>query len=840
MKMGKLRNAVESFFIYLATLIIRFRWLVIIASLAIVVLLASNLRFMTYDMSTEAFLHEEDPSIKEYNAFREQFGRDEMIVLMVSPENVFELEFLEKLREFHYELEDNVPYLDEITSLVNARLTRGTEGALIVEDLLEDFPETEEDIERLKKRVLNNPMYRNLLVSEDGTLTTIVIRSQAYSPGNDGTSEVEFDSLDSGFEFQDTGFDSSETGFDSPSTGFGSPDINSEAPEKGNDSSVSGERIPLTNAENSEMVSVIRELMKEYNSDDFPVYISGSPVITDYLKRAMQKDMMRFTTIAILTIATLLFLLFRRLSGVALPLLTVLLSVISTFSLMALTGTPLKLPHVILPSFLLAIGIGASVHLMAIFYKFYKEGDKTSAIKTALGHSGLPITMTGLTTSVGLASFARAKLAPIAELGQFASIGVLISLLFTLLLVPALIYVIPVKPVEGADKEGKRNTMDRVLQRCGDFAVDNRLVVVVFAILLAAFSIAGIFRLEVTHHVLQWFPEDSEIRQNTELIDEKMKGTLAVEVVIDTREENGLYEPAILKKIEHLGDRLMNYESEQKNMFVGKTLSLADMLKEINQALNENKEEYYRIPDDQRLIAQEFLLFENSGADDLEDMVDSLFSITHLTAKVPWNDSVAYIDFNNYLVNAVDETFGDEVDITITGIIKIMMDTIIAMMQSTIESYAVAVIVITILMILLIGNIKMGFLSMIPNLTPIIITLGLMGWLNIKLDMFSMLIGSIAIGLAVDDTIHFFHNFRRYYDKTGDVKRAVENTLTTAGRAMLVTTLVLATGFWIFMAATMQNLFYFGLLTGITLVFAFLADLIIAPALLAIVTRDKE
>jgi hypothetical protein len=133
----------------------------------------------------------------------------------------------------------------------------------------------------------------------------------------------------------------------------------------------------------------------------------------------------------------------------------------------------------------------------------------------------------------------------------------------------------------------------------------------------------------------------------------------------------------------------------------------------------------------------------------------------------------------------------------------------------------------------------MGMLSMVPNLTPIILTLGFMGWFGINLDMFSMLIGSIAIGLAVDDTIHFFHNFKKQYDMTGNVKIAVENTLSTTGLAMLTTTIVLTTGFWLFMFATLQNLFLFGFLTGMTLVFAFLADVIIAPALLAIVTRNK-
>jgi hypothetical protein len=150
------------------------------------------------------------------------------------------------------------------------------------------------------------------------------------------------------------------------------------------------------------------------------------------------------------------------------------------------------------------------------------------------------------------------------------------------------------------------------------------------------------------------------------------------------------------------------------------------------------------------------------------------------------------------------------------------------------ESYIIAGCVITIMMILLVGSLKIGLVSMFPNLLPIVITLGVMGWFGFPLDMFSMMIGSIAIGLAVDDTIHFMHNFRRYYSDSGDVGDAVQKTLHTAGRAMLVTSVVLSLGFFIYLFASMNNLFYFGFLTGLTIILALLADFFLAPALMVL------
>jgi predicted RND superfamily exporter protein len=153
------------------------------------------------------------------------------------------------------------------------------------------------------------------------------------------------------------------------------------------------------------------------------------------------------------------------------------------------------------------------------------------------------------------------------------------------------------------------------------------------------------------------------------------------------------------------------------------------------------------------------------------------------------------------------------------------------------KSYTIALIVITVLMVLLIGKLRIGMLSMIPNLFPICLTLGIMGWFKVPMDLFTMLVGSIAIGLAVDDTIHFMHNFRRYFEESGDAVLAVQETLHTAGRAMLITSCVLSIGFFIFMFASLNNLYNFGWLTGFTIITALLADYFIAPALMVLVHR---
>jgi predicted RND superfamily exporter protein len=553
----------------------------------------------------------------------------------------------------------------------------------------------------------------------------------------------------------------------------------------------------------------------------------------------MLRDVSWFIRLVLLTIGICLFLLFRRLTGVLLPLLIVVFSVLSTVGLMAIFHVPFKLPTAILPSFLLAVGVGAAVHLLAIFYQdFQRTGDKKGAICHALGHSGLAIVMTSVTTAAGLASFSASEIAPLADLGVFASLGVIASLVYTIILLPALLSIIPIKVKKTASEKSQRLIIDRILSATAHFSTSHPKSITLVSFGLIVLSILGASRLTFSHHVIGWLPEGIPVRLSTEKIDQELKGTIALEVLVDTERENGLYDVEILNKLDALPEALKTLQGD--GFFVGKATSIADILKEIHQALNENRSEFYKVPQDPRVIPQEFLLFENSGTDDLEEIVDSQFSRTRVTIQAPWLDFMKYQPFILEIEDRFMKTFGERVKITMTGMMTIGGRTIHAAIHSMKESYIIAGCVITILMILLVGSLKVGFVSMFPNLLPIVITLGFMGWIGLPLEMFSMLVGSIAIGLAVDDTIHFMHNFRRYYSESGDVEDAVQQTLHTAGRAMLVTSVVLSLGFFIYMFASMNNLFYFGLLTGMTIILALLSDFFLAPALMALIHRPAR
>ena len=802
--MAGIRNRLEKRLEKLARTIFRHRLKSILCMMVIVTAFISQVPKITLDFSTEGFLHKNDPSLLTYNAFRDQFGRDEVVIIAMEPPQIFNIEFFTWLKILQEDIEENVPYLDDVTSMINARNTRGNEDELIVEDLLETFPTDATAMASLKQRVVSNPMYKNLLISEDSSITAMVIKTQNYSSIGKETDVL------AGFEE----YGSDDTGIEDlqPAT-----------------------RVYLSNEENSAIIMAIQSVLEKHARDDTKIYLAGSPAVTHSLKASMMRDMRKFVILAVLTIAVFLFVMFHRISGVVLPLVVVVCSLLSTIGLMAFFGTPIKLPTQILPSFLLAVCVGASVHILAIFFhRLQATGDKEASIAYALGHSGLACVMTHITTAAGLLSFSTARIAPIADIGLYASFGIMIALVYTLVLLPALLAVLPLKQRRSRASGNQLTAMDRSMQWVARFSTQRPVFILVVAFLIIAMSIPMILRIRFSHDVLRWFPENNVVRMATEQIDRKMRGTVNLEIIIDTGKENGLYDPLILKRLEKAAAHIETLDYGE--VFAGKAWSLVEILKEINQALNENRAVYYRIPQNRDVIAQEFLLFENSGSDDLEDMVDSQFSMARFTVKAPFTDALKYQRLMKDVGLYFDETF-PEVTLQITGMMPLLFRTVSNVIVSMAMSYIIAFIIITLLMILLIGRFRIGLLSMIPNITPILIMLGVMGALSFPMDAFTMMVGSIAIGLAVDDTIHFMHNFRRYYEEKGDPVWAVQETLHTTGRAMLVTTVVLSIGFFIFMFADMKNIFNFGFLTGITIIMALLSDYFIAPALMVLANK---
>jgi uncharacterized protein len=793
---------VENAFRSLARLVYRHPVLFLSVTLFLALGLASQLGKLKVDVSNEGFFHDDSPEIINYEAFREQFGREDILYISVAPPEVFAESFLKRLKQFHSELESTVPHLDEVTSLLNARNTRGELDELIVEDLFEHWPADDAEMTALKQRAMANPFYRDLLLSADGRITAVVVRASPWAEN-----ELEEDVL-GGFDLE------VEAG--SPTT--------------------AGRQF-MSAEENAEFVDSALQVVEKYDSEDFPLAVSGVPVITESVKAGMRRDFGRFVIGSLLVSIVLLSLLFRRFSGTLLPLLVIFLTLFSTLGLMGLTGTAFKVQTQVLPSFLMAVSIAAAVHILSQFYRHFDSGDdRETAIVDAMGHSGAPVLGAGITTAVGMLSFSNAGIAPLADLGVFAGLGILLSLAYTLMLLPALLALLPLRPRPVGP--GTTGIMDWVLGFLAEFSIARSRLIIIACLVGSVVAVWGLSRLVFYHEVLAWFPEDYQVRSDTYLIDRQLNGVQSFELVLDTGVENGLYEPDMLAAMESLGAALT--EMEAGGLKSGKTVSLVDVVKEINLALNAGDPAFYRLPEDRQLVAQELFLFENTGTDDLEDLVDSQFSKARFTVKIPWSDATSMDAYYGQLQAQAREILPPDVQVTVTGISSLYAHIVQLTKTSMIQSYLIAVALISVLMVLFIGDLKLGLLAMIPNLSPILLTLAAMGILGVNLTVFSMFIGSIALGLAVDDTLHFFHGFKRYHEATGDTEEAIRLTFHSTGRALTVTTVALTLGFFIFAFATMEAVKVFGVFTGLALLLALFGDFVLTPALFKELIPDRE
>jgi len=803
--MKKMKKNLEDIFESFANYVCRNKMWIIILTLVTAAGMIYQVPNLKFNGSIEGFLKVGDPDLQAYNEFRHQFGEDGQVIIAIHSPNIFSLHFLKKLKALHEDLEKEVPFMEEITSMVNARNVRGSEGVFIVENLLAEWPQDEKALDALKQRVLSNQIYENLLISKDSYFTTITIKPDRYSQRN-----KKHDIFDQFIKKDDV-----------------------QKILKNKDKSF------LHPVEISQLVKAVNRVVKRHNDSDFKIYCAGSPIVSDNIISMVRKDMPTFTRVCLLLICILLFLLMRRLSLVFLSMLIVGLSLFSTFGLMAFLDRAIKPPTQILLSIIIVAGICDSVHILSVFYRrFDKTGEKEASIIYAVKHCGIPCLFTSLTTSAGLLSFVSSELSPICDLGIFGAIGVTLAMLYTLLLLPPILSLAPIKRRKPKGDTDSITFLDRIIQYLGSFANRHPVKVLMGAApLILMICIMGLGHLRFYHNSLKWLPEDSKIRKDTEKIDKKLKGSINLEVIMDTKTNYGLHNYQILTRLNEATGEIKKLENDE--ITIGKSIVVSDVLREINQALNDNNPEFYKVPDG-LLINQEFLLFENSGSDDLEDFVDSMYRKARFSIRVPWLEAGIYSKFIDRVQKLFNRKFDNKTSFKTTGKMAILAKTSSAVMRSLADSYILCILAVSMLMILVLKSFKLGLLSMIPNILPVFFILGIMGIFRMPFDTFSMLIGAIVLGLIVDDTIHFFHNYKKYYQETNDTDKTIKLTLLRVGRPLLITSIILIIGFSSYTLSSLSNVQDFGIIMGFTVLVALLFDLMITPAILTLIYRAKS
>jgi len=802
---GGLREEVENSFGRWASFVYSKAWTVIVITAVIVFGLATQLPKVEIETTNEGFLHEDDPVRIGYNNFRHQYGRDDKVLFLIEAPDIFDMAFLEKLRDFHRDIEEGTPMLEEVDSLLTARDTSGHGDELHVQGLFEDWPANEEQLAAIRERAIDNPILINTYLSEDQTLTAVMVETQVYSRtlNSDDLSDLT------------GGFDEEET------------------PKE--------DLVFITGDENAEIVKHLVEISEKYDGDGFKIYTTGTPYMAKVTMDIMRHDMGMYTGFCVLIIAVLLTTIYRRSSMVILPLAVSILAMASTIGIMAGMGMRLSNSVQIMPSFLIAVGVGNSVHIFTVFYQAIKRGlNKHDALVYALEHAGLAILMTSLTTAGGLLSFTVSDVKVVYDFGTITPIGVIVTLIFSLVFLPALITVSPINtdPELASRRNPIQEIVSRVLDAFSKYSSGHPLKVLsVWAVLIGGGIFFGL-KAPFSHDPVGWFDEEHPFFIAMEKVGNNFGGTTNLEVLLHSNKVDGFKDPEMLRKLEEIQKFVALYT--QGDIYVTKTMSIVDINKEIHKALHDNSNNYYKLPESKQLIAQELLLFENSGADDLENVIDTEFKSARLTIKMPTVDAVIYPEFEDNLIHGMNEILNGDATIEFTGLLAMMGRVMHNLTFGLAQTYMLAFLVITPLMIILIGSLKMGLLSMIPNLAPIIVTLGVMGIFQMPLDISTLMVGSVALGLAVDDTIHFMHSYQRFYLRHGNNALAIQQTLETTGQALFFTTISLSCAFLVYLFSQMGNLVNFGLLTSFCVSMAFLSDVTLAPALVTMVSKTRK
>jgi uncharacterized protein len=757
-----------------------------LALLGVSIFFLSKVRF---DTSFESFFSRDDPNYAQYLQFRDDFGSDEIAyVLYTVPGNehgAWDLEAMKQIAHLTRTLEKEVPFVKEVTSLANAEFIEGRDDELLIHEVLEPFPATQEELLSIRARVMKKPLLVGTLTSADGRHGAILLDMQKSAV--DQEKDLIFD----------------------PARG---PVPDNLYPEVSSDA--------------------IERILARPEYSGLTFYFTGDVALNTAYNRTTREESAR------LGIGGLLFFFFRRPLGALGPLAVVTMAVVMATAFAGMLGWKLDLMFTMLPLTIITVGVASSVHILTEYTVNYKKmRDKRAAIRKTMLMLGTPCLFTMLTDMAGFGSTNVSSIKSLQHFAWYSSLGVLAAfvLTVTVFLSVLTLFRVPsssVRAVEGDpetdDGQGREKHFSiRVFAALSRFDVRHpwkiTIAWMVFFILLGI----GMTFLKVDSNFLNELSTKLKVRTDTEYVDAVMLGAGGLSYIFDAGEPDAVSDPEFLKRVERFQNRV-----NQETFIIMKTMSIVDLVKDINQAFHNEDTAYYVLPESRELIAQYLLLYEMAGGEKIRDYIASDWQRVNLEVHGKLLTSSVYKqvteDLNRFLESKMKPD--DRPVLTGTGFLWIKL--IQYIVDSQIMGFSVAFVVISVMMCLVLGSLRIGLLAMIPNVAPVFVTLGIMGWIGIPLDYVKLLIASIAIGIAVDDTLHFIMRYRLEFWRLGSYRLALEAALNDVGRSIFITTVVLLSGFAINMFSKMSSYAEFGFLTIITLSVAAVADYFLTPALI--------
>ncbi len=763
----------------------RFFWMttacpqtVLVIGVVLIIAAAAFLPRLTKDTRAEAFMPADHPAVVYRDKVKEVFGlRDPMVIAVINEgaTGVFNPRSLSLVHWLTEKIAD-VPGIDpdRITSLATQDDIMGTDDGMIVEPFFEDPPETQAQADRVRENVMDFPLYLGSLVARDGSATLIV----AELLDNDDAQQVYDDLL---------------------------------------------------------------ALVAEAPTQDETVYVAGEGAVNGYLGTYIDTDATRLNPIAALVITLVLFVAYRTMRGMILPNVIVLGTVGVALGTMAGSGVPFYVITNALPVILIAIAVADSIHILA---QYYEE----MAARPDMPHRELvvqsvvtmwrPVTITSLTTAAGfigiyLASF----MPPMQAFGLFAALGVMTAWLYSLFVLPAGLLILRPKPSPAfrpavdASSIPKIDRSGQMMASIGRGVARNPGVILMLTAGVVVAGVAGALRLEVNEDRINVFQKDERIYIADREINRLMDGTSYLDIVIETPEIEGLFNPDHLQRIEGLQRHLETLPH------VKGTTSIVDYLKQMNRAMNEDQREAYRTPDQADLVAQYFLLYSASGdPTDFEEEIDYDYRQANVRAMLDTgrftNGKIVMESTEQYVNDAFNTP---DLSATLTGRVSVDYHWIKELAQSHFRSVGLALVAVWLMASLSFGSAVAGILALVPVAMAILLIYAIMGFGGIWLAIGTSMFAAIAIGIGVDFSVHTIDRLKVLINEQGrSMEEAFGQLFPSTGRALLFNFAAILLGFGVLTTSEVPPLVRFGSLVGVAVSVSFIASMTVLPALIKV------
>ncbi len=572
------------------------------------------------------------------------------------------------------------------------------------------------------------------------------------------------------------------------------------------------------------VLTEVETVLDEAVPDGVDVHMAGLGVVYNALNRISTRDSTLFMSVCYLVVVFVLVLMFRRLGPVVVALSIVLVTMLAVMGLYGAAGLDINMITMVLPTMVVIVGVADAIHmLLHQAERGGRDADRESTLRS-LAFIVRPCLLTSVTTAVGFASLMTARTEVIRQLGVFAAIGVLLAFVVTVATSAAAL---------SSPRFAPRPThvtdwwLSRLLTRLCAWSVANRAMVLGLAGVLVLLGGYGVSRVQVDTFSIGFLKKSHPARVDSDRIEASFGYYVPLEFTVEATGPDGVRDPDLLGRIDTWQRAL---EADPR---VSWTAALPDVAKRLNQVLIDGDPKHFTVPETPEALEQSLLLYESDPDNDMVHLTDAPQRRARVTAGVQMTTAQGFLAVIDDATALGEEAIGDAGIIQPTGYLPLYCQIIDYVVESQISSFSLAFAVIFVLMIVVFRSIKLGALSVMPNVFPIFLTLGIMGLVGIHLDLATVTIAAVVIGIVVDDTIHFLYRYKvELAESGGDHEHAVKRTCATAGAAMTATTCILTAGFLVLTLAGVKSVIYFGLLTSTAMIAGLLGDLIILPALL--------